>query len=487
MAHQRENDRTTQSPDQLRKELAESRKRLSEYEARVEELRQANRELDALTRVTDNAIRTLDIRELADLLLGRLVEVINADAGTILIVRDRELRITASIGMGDQETSDRAAQPGQDFTQIVMSTDKPLYIEDVQIDPRITDPFIRGQGIRTMLGVPLKFRENIVGALLLLWFGVHGENPRDIRLLEVTADRCAAAINNALLFEQVRQSRDELERKVRERTVELSDVVRDLNLEADIRKRTERDLRRARREIEFYFDLMGHDIGERDRSALRLLREAVDKVRADGEIGRDDERLLLTAMREIEGSMEITHNISLLRAALAVRQTPKVIDLNAVLRETVGRFAGVHDRAVTIGYYLSPLCKKMGCKVIATDLHREVYANIISNAIDRSAGPLAINISLANISEGGERYCRVTIEDDSPGIPDDLKRHVFETGELDIGVKRIEGLGLFVVRTLVESSGGIVRVEDRVPGDYAKGSRFIILMPAKYDAPSWAI
>jgi signal transduction histidine kinase len=40
------------------------------------------------------------------------------------------------------------------------------------------------------------------------------------------------------------------------------------------------------------------------------------------------------------------------------------------------------------------------------------------------------------------------------------------------------GLGLYLVKTLVEDFGGKVWVEDRMPGDSTKGSRFVILLPA---------
>jgi signal transduction histidine kinase len=40
------------------------------------------------------------------------------------------------------------------------------------------------------------------------------------------------------------------------------------------------------------------------------------------------------------------------------------------------------------------------------------------------------------------------------------------------------GLGLYIVRSLVDSYGGKVWVEDRVQGDYSKGARFVVMLPA---------
>jgi K+-sensing histidine kinase KdpD len=39
------------------------------------------------------------------------------------------------------------------------------------------------------------------------------------------------------------------------------------------------------------------------------------------------------------------------------------------------------------------------------------------------------------------------------------------------------GLGLYPVKLLVESYSGRVRSEDRMPGDYKQGARFVVMLP----------
>ena len=64
------------------------------------------------------------------------------------------------------------------------------------------------------------------------------------------------------------------------------------------------------------------------------------------------------------------------------------------------------------------------------------------------------------------------VGDDGPGIPDDRKTAVFGKGEKGPGSDGT-GLGLYLVRTLVVSYGGEIRVEDNDP----RGSVFLVELP----------
>jgi signal transduction histidine kinase len=69
------------------------------------------------------------------------------------------------------------------------------------------------------------------------------------------------------------------------------------------------------------------------------------------------------------------------------------------------------------------------------------------------------------------------IDDNGPGIPDDMKERVFNRMQRGDTKASGSGLGLYLVKTLVDSYGGKVWVEDRVKGDYGKGARFMVMLP----------
>jgi signal transduction histidine kinase len=113
--------------------------------------------------------------------------------------------------------------------------------------------------------------------------------------------------------------------------------------------------------------------------------------------------------------------------------------------------------------------------VSANELLKDVFSNIVDNSVKHSGGkdPLTITIR----ASGAGRGLEVSIEDNGPGIPDARKMEIFD--RLSQGRMRAlrTGLGLGLVKTLVESFGGHIRVEDRVKGDHSLGCRFIVLLP----------
>ncbi len=121
--------------------------------------------------------------------------------------------------------------------------------------------------------------------------------------------------------------------------------------------------------------------------------------------------------------------------------------------------------------------------VMANKLLRDVFSNLVGNAIKHSKGNgINIDLKLENASENGKNYYKVSVEDNGPGVPDDIKDKVFNRLQRGQTKTRGLGLGLYLVKSLVDSYHGKVWVEDRVEGDHTKGSRFVVLLPAMEDS-----
>ncbi len=115
---------------------------------------------------------------------------------------------------------------------------------------------------------------------------------------------------------------------------------------------------------------------------------------------------------------------------------------------------------------------------MANPLLKEVFANLVSNAIKHSGGKVRIWITLGNVLIADRPLCQVIVEDDGPGIPDEIKARLFAAKKPDETRDRYRGLGLIIAKSLLDDFHGTIVVEDRVPGDHTKGAKFVVLLPA---------
>jgi PAS domain S-box-containing protein len=238
------------------------------------------------------------------------------------------------------------------------------------------------------------------------------------------------------------------------------------------RKQIENELRDAQGQAELYVDLMGHDINNMNMVSLGFLEMAVDKLKSEGMLDTDNEQLLQKASENIKNSSILIDNVRKLKRERAGEYKLKAIDITEIISSVKDQYLNVPNRDVKINLHTT--CH---CNVIANDLLRDVFSNLVGNAVKHSSGPLAINIDLTYLNEGGLDFCKVAVEDNGPGIPDGLKALIFDRSHTAKKL-RGKGLGLYIVNTLVGDFRGKVWVEDRVPGDHAKGAKFVVMLPA---------
>ncbi len=91
------------------------------------------------------------------------------------------------------------------------------------------------------------------------------------------------------------------------------------------------------------------------------------------------------------------------------------------------------------------------CHICANELLHDVFANRVSNTIKHTGNRADNNIDLAAVDENGCRYCRVSAEDNGPGIPDGFKDVIFNRILKGTNKSKGIGLGLYLVKSIVES------------------------------------
>jgi signal transduction histidine kinase len=106
---------------------------------------------------------------------------------------------------------------------------------------------------------------------------------------------------------------------------------------------------------------------------------------------------------------------------------------------------------------------------IDTDRLTLVLVNLIENAVKqgRSGGVVFVGVELI------DRFVRVTVDDDGPGIATADRDRSFAIGERADTVASGSGIGLALVRLMLERAGGRVDLEASLLG----GARFVVIVP----------
>jgi PAS domain S-box-containing protein len=235
------------------------------------------------------------------------------------------------------------------------------------------------------------------------------------------------------------------------------------------RKRIEQELLDAKSQAELYVDLMGHDINNMNQIGMGFIELALDTLNLD-----ENSRLLLSKpMSAFEGSSKLIDNVRKLQREKSGDLSNTEMDIGQKLSDVQYHYSHLHGGNVSINYI--PV---IGYMVMANELLYDLFSNLVGNAIKHSNGHPVINIKVEQIQENNTDYHKISIEDNGPGIPDDLKTMIFNRRLRGGSKAKGSGIGLFLVKTLVDDYDGRVWAEDRIPGDYTKGARFVVMLPA---------
>jgi signal transduction histidine kinase len=251
-------------------------------------------------------------------------------------------------------------------------------------------------------------------------------------------------------------------RKLAEEAVQGSNIA----LEEQIRTRT-RELERAKMEAELYLDIMSHDLANINQALLGYLEMTLEKAHASPEISE----FLNRSLELVQRSSELIQRVKTVRMSSMGDGRLERTDLAKSVAAAVQRFRRIAGRHIEIHYMPGS-----GHFVLANELLPEVFVNIIGNAIKHSSPSkgLVIDIRTDTAISGRQKSYNVSICDNGPGIPDDMKGGLFEPGS----ISRPRGIGMILVKSIIDLFKGTIEVKDRVTGDYRHGTCFMVTLPA---------
>ncbi|KAB3543359.1 MAG: response regulator [ANME-2 cluster archaeon] len=237
-----------------------------------------------------------------------------------------------------------------------------------------------------------------------------------------------------------------------------------LVIEVTERKGAEKRIEEEYHRAEFYIDLMSHDINNINqvtRGYLELLLKMPD-------LPSKSRKYTETALDHVRKSADIISNVKTLSTVRLGELEIEKIDIYPVFASAVetvksqSRDIRINSN-ITEGRYF----------IRGNALLFNVFSNLLNNAA-KFDGRDIVEIDV-DISSQGDGW-RLEFKDRGPGIGEDYKNIIFNRLEQAGESTQGSGLGLTIVKYIVESYGGKVWVEDRVEGDRTQGSNFIVML-----------
>ncbi|MCU0629894.1 MAG: PAS domain S-box protein, partial [Methanoregulaceae archaeon] len=208
------------------------------------------------------------------------------------------------------------------------------------------------------------------------------------------------------------------------------------------------ELKRLHEEANLYLDILVHDINDANTRSFGYIDILTEML--NGKL----KEYALTTRKGIEESIEIIRKVTLIRRIREKTTELAPVDLDAIIRTEMLR-----NRNITLFY------EKKGILVMADDLLSEIFANLLGNSVTFGGPFVTIWV---NAKQNGETVT-VTVSDNGPGIPDPVKPKLFVNSQKGTSRGNAKGLGLYIVKMLLDRYGGKIKVSDRVENDPSQG------------------
>jgi len=336
---------------------------------------------------------------------------------------------------------------------------------EIRLDVEVSGKKAEAHRIGRQDGEVLRFvvegRGRIVGELAL-WPG-SVDQTRLRTLLQFVLPTIAMAIEDAITYTELVDYRENLERKVEQRTLELKQAHD--TLEATVARMIEAQETRDR-----LFANINHEI----RTPLQLVLASADDLRKRLGAHLDDEAA--RRLRAIEAAsrmlLRLIDGLLQLAAAqegrLAVKQAPlDLVEILQVLFDMWRPIAESHRLTLVLD-------APERCVALADDAAVErIVSNLISNAVKFTPDGGSVTIQLRAVGESAA----LVVRDTGIGLSDEFRARVF--GRFEQGSPPVRpgtsgnGIGLSLVRELARAHGGDATVESKE----GEGSAFTITLP----------
>jgi len=249
----------------------------------------------------------------------------------------------------------------------------------------------------------------------------------------------------------------------------LKKLIKDQRLKEQSLRKSEKKLKESVNQAEFYKDLLAHDIANKLSnvySSVQLmdmfedLVDNVDKV----------EDLIQTIKEEVREGKNIISNVRKL-SEVKDKEIPRhAVQVKKVLKSAI-KHASVRIQRKKSN--VSTNFPEKEILVTGGDLLIDAFENILINgAIHNDSEIIKLWIDLSIMND----KVKIEFKDNGVGIPDERKTRLFQKTYQKPSESGGMGIGLSLVKNIIDTYDGEIWVENRIESDYSKGSNFIVLL-----------
>jgi len=196
-------------------------KQEAEKKELAKELLERYQEIDLFQDISTQLTTSLDTRQIAQLVLQEMSQLIESSAGVILLLNPdaKTCEIIAEFGLFFDQNQPNL---GKEIIDNIMQSGRAELINDVQADPRLWGE----KNIQALICVPLRAKERILGAIAIGTNKTDAYKAEHLKLVSIFASQTAVAIEKAVLYEHSIQATAQ----AKAQTEKLQQALQDLQL-----------------------------------------------------------------------------------------------------------------------------------------------------------------------------------------------------------------------------------------------------------------
>ncbi|MFX1366762.1 MAG: sensor histidine kinase [Promethearchaeota archaeon] len=239
-----------------------------------------------------------------------------------------------------------------------------------------------------------------------------------------------------------------------------------------------KEFTKAYSNILFYRDLISHDMNNIFQNILSST-ELHSIIKKNSNIVDEQDELIKIIRDQCFRGVRLTLNVQNLTKLEDSQFYLKKVNLKEILNESIKNIKNYYqDKEIT--FDIEAPNKILWIK--ANELLSEIFINLFINSVKYNESPIVeIKIKVSNEKINSLDYLKIEVKDNGIGIPDERKKIIFERRNKKNKYSKGMGIGLSIVKGILNKYNGKIWVEDKVFGDYSKGSNFIILIPQAFD------